>query len=143
MLEKLTLYLTRFNMTRLDANVVGTSLGYVEHNQTESRKSARPSFCWICLCLLSLSRVDVLWCQLIKLIQVISTSEFHEYWWNNIDFICPLHLLQGLRSHKHWLLQNPSMKILDQKFKLIIKKLVFRCPNILKTWIFWPLKTHI
>ena len=29
-------------MTRLDANVVGTSLGYVEHNQTESRKSTRP-----------------------------------------------------------------------------------------------------
>ena len=24
-------------------------------------------------------RVDVLWCQLIKLIQVVSTSEFHEY----------------------------------------------------------------
>ena len=23
--------------------------------------------------------VDVLWCQLIKLIQVVSTSEFHEY----------------------------------------------------------------
>ena len=35
----------KVNMTRLDANVVGTSLGYVEHNQTESRKSARPSFC--------------------------------------------------------------------------------------------------
>ena len=29
-------------MTRLDANVVGTSLVYVEHNQTESRKSTRP-----------------------------------------------------------------------------------------------------
>ena len=36
------MYLTRFDMTRLDANVVGTSLGYVEHNQTESRKSTRP-----------------------------------------------------------------------------------------------------
>ena len=31
--------------------------------------------------------VDVLWCQPIKLIQVVSTSEFHEYWWNDIDFI--------------------------------------------------------
>ena len=30
--------------------------------------------------------LDVLWCQPIKLIYVVSTSEFHEYWWNNIDF---------------------------------------------------------
>ena len=44
--------------------------------------------------------LDVLWCQPIKLIQVVSTSEYHEYWWNKIDFIfCPLHLLQGLRSN--------------------------------------------
>ena len=31
--------------------------------------------------------IDVLWCQPIKLIHVVSTSEFHEYWWNDIDFI--------------------------------------------------------
>ena len=31
--------------------------------------------------------LDVLWCQPIKLIQIISTSEFHEYWWNDIDLI--------------------------------------------------------
>ena len=31
--------------------------------------------------------IDVLWCQPIKLIQVVSTSEFHEYWWNDVDFI--------------------------------------------------------
>ena len=31
--------------------------------------------------------VYVLWCQRIKLIQVVSTSEFHEYWWKDIDFI--------------------------------------------------------
>ena len=31
--------------------------------------------------------VDVLWCQPIKLIQVVSTSEFNEYWWNDIAFI--------------------------------------------------------
>ena len=34
----------------------------------------------------------------------------------------PLHLVQGLRSLKHWLLQKLSMKIFDQKFKLLIKK---------------------
>ena len=31
--------------------------------------------------------LDVLWCQPIKLIHVVSTSEFHAYWWNDIDFI--------------------------------------------------------
>ena len=31
--------------------------------------------------------LDVLWGQLIKLIQVVSASEFHEYGWNNFDFI--------------------------------------------------------
>ena len=31
--------------------------------------------------------VDVLWGQPIKLIQVVSTSKFHEYWWNDSDFI--------------------------------------------------------
>ena len=29
--------------------------------------------------------LDVLWGQPIKLIQVVSTSEFHEYWWNDVD----------------------------------------------------------
>ena len=45
--------------------------------------------------------LDVLWCQPFKLIQVVSTSEFDEYWWNDADsiFFCPLHLLQGLRNN--------------------------------------------
>ena len=44
--------------------------------------------------------VDALWCQPIKLIQVVSTSEFHEYWWKDVDFFFrPLHLLQGLRTN--------------------------------------------
>ena len=30
----------------------------------------------------------VLWGPLIKLIQVVSTSEFYRYWWNNIVSIC-------------------------------------------------------
>ena len=33
------------------------------------------------------SLLNVLWCQLIKLIQFVSTSKFREYWWNDIDFI--------------------------------------------------------
>ena len=42
-----------------------------------------------------------IWCQPIKLIQVVSMSEFYEYWWNDFDFVffIPLHLLQGLRSN--------------------------------------------
>ena len=47
--------------------------------------------------------VDVLWGQPIKLIQVVSTSEFDEYQLNNVVFIffCPLGFLQDLRSFKH------------------------------------------
>ena len=68
--------------------------------------------------------VDVLWCQQIELIQVVSTSEFHEYWWNDVDliFFHPLHLVQGLRSLEHWLLQKLSVKNFDQKFRFFIKK---------------------
>ena len=29
----------------------------------------------------------ILWCQPITQIQVVSTSVFHEYWWNDVDFI--------------------------------------------------------
>ena len=31
--------------------------------------------------------LDVLCCQQIKLFQVVSTSEFHEYWWNDLENI--------------------------------------------------------
>ena len=63
--------------------------------------------------------------QPIKLIQVVSTSEFHELK-DIYIFFCPLGFLLGLRSFKHWLLQNLSMKILDQKFKFLNKKQVFK-----------------
>ena len=68
--------------------------------------------------------LDILWGQPIKLIQVVSTSEFCEYWWNDIVliFFCPLGFLQDLRSLKYWLLRNLSMKILDQRLKFLIKK---------------------
>ena len=36
---------------------------------------------------LSTSHLEVLWGQPIKLIQVVSSSKFHEYWWNDFDFI--------------------------------------------------------
>ena len=31
--------------------------------------------------------IDVIWCQPFKLIHVVSTSEFDEYLWNDVDFI--------------------------------------------------------
>ena len=44
--------------------------------------------------------IEVLWGQPIKLIQVVSTSEFHEYWWKDLGFIFLLSppLVIGLRS---------------------------------------------
>ena len=35
--------------------------------------------------------VDVLWGQPIKLIQIVSTLEFHEFWWNDLEvmFLVP------------------------------------------------------
>ena len=58
-------------------------------------------------------------------------------------FFRPLHLMQGLRSLEHWLLQKISMTILDQKFRFLIKKQVFLYSNISRTWIFWPLKMKL
>ena len=56
---------------------------------------------WILYSSIHAYMLDVLWCQPIKLIQVVSTSEFHEYWWKDVDFIFfrPPRLLQGLRSN--------------------------------------------
>ena len=45
------------------------------------------------------SLLDVLWGQPIKLIQVISTSEFHEYWWNDLEIIFLVPAAQKL-EHK-------------------------------------------
>ena len=47
---------------------------------------------------------------------------------------CPLHLVQGLRSLRHWLLQKLNMTL-----RFLIKKQVILCSNISVTWIFWPL----
>jgi hypothetical protein len=41
--------------------------------------------------------LDVLWGQPIKLIQAISTSQFHDYWRYNVAFFCPLHFVKGLK----------------------------------------------
>ena len=90
------------------------------------------------------SLLDVLWGQPIKLIQVFSTSEFYEYWWNNIfNIFCPFHFVQGLRSLEHWLHQKLSMKTLEQKFRLLIKRYVFWSPNISRKVIIWTLNIQL
>ena len=89
--------------------------------------------------------IDVLWGQPIQLIP--SFFYFRISWilmeQHCFYFFCPLGFLRGLRSLKHWLLQKLSMKNLDQKFKFLIKKKVFWCSNIFKTWIVWPLKIQL
>ena len=68
------------------------------------------------------SELDVLWCQPIKLIQVVSTLEFHEYWWNDVDFIFFIPSIFCRASEaSNWLLQKLSMKIFHQKFRFLIK----------------------
>ena len=49
----------------------------------------------------------------------ISWILMERYWFY---FLHPLHLMQGLRSLKHWLLQKLSTKTFDQKFSFLIKK---------------------
>ena len=43
--------------------------------------------------------------------------------WRWFYFFCPLHLVQGLKSLEHRLLQKLSMKNFDQKFRFFIKRL--------------------
>ena len=66
--------------------------------------------------------VDVLLCQQIKLIQVVSTSESHEYWWNKVDFFLSLPFSAG--PQKLWTLTASKIKYenFDKKFRFLIKK---------------------
>ena len=38
-----------------------------------------------CVVQVSMYILDVLWCQPTKLIHIAFTSEFHEYWWKDVD----------------------------------------------------------
>ena len=77
--------------------------GLFDRNQQDSKQQNK-RYCVVCFfikpCLSAIIKVvDVLWCQQIKLIPTVSTSEFM-----NIDgttlilFFCPLHLVQGLHK---------------------------------------------
>ena len=55
---------------------------------------------------------------------------------------CPLHLLQGLRSLKNWLLQKIKYKHFGPKILILLWKWIFWCHNISRNWIFWTLKVQ-
>ena len=61
-----------------------------------------------------------------------------EWYW--FYFFHPLHLVQGLRSLKHWLLQKLSMKNVDQKFRFLIKKIGILVPLYFKKVNFFTTK---
>ena len=78
--------------------------------------------------------LDVLRGQLIKLIQVVSTSDLHENWCNGHVFFqnhC-INFLQGFRADS-----KISIKCENQNFKCLIAKWMFWCPNILSSFYFW------
>ena len=85
------------------------------------------------------STLDVLWGQPIKLIQVFSTSEFHEYWWNGVVFIFfrPIHFVQGLRSLEYWLLQKLSMKTFDKYTDLFLIVIFLNCICFIWIIVYW------
>ena len=79
--------------------------------------------------------VDILRGQPIKLIQVVSTSEWME--WPCFCLNHSLGFLHSLRSIKDWMLQKASMTKLKQMFKFLFEKWVFWCSDSSRTWTFW------
>ena len=71
--------------------------------------------------------LDVLWGQLIKLIQVFSTSEFHEYWWNDIVFIffVPSTLCRASEASNIDCVKNWFWKYLTKNLNALLKKRYF------------------
>ena len=63
-------------------------------------------------------RVDVLWGQPIKLIQVVSTSDFHEYCWNDIDFFLSPWLVAGPQKPQTLTASNPKCENFGPKIQI-------------------------
>ena len=77
--------------------------------------------CLWCCCL------DVLSGQPIKLIQVFSTSEFHEYWWKNKVFICfvPSTLCRASEASNIDCFKNWVWKLLTKNLNSLLKNRYF------------------
>jgi hypothetical protein len=63
--------------------------------------------------------LDVLWGQPIKLIQVVSTSEFHEYWWNDFAFIFFVPLTCSTTSKNKYKHFGPKILISHWKMDIL------------------------
>ena len=79
---------------RLCSNNEINSCGLNSNNQTtaEDSNTRRRRYCnihtsWYVEAYSTGYQIDVLCRQQIKLFQVVSTSEFHEYWWNDLENI--------------------------------------------------------
>ena len=75
--------------------------------------------------------------QPINFIQVISTSEFHEYWWKDLGFFHnpPYWLCLGLKSLKKWHVQKLSM--IPEKPQYLSRNLLDICD------IPWTFNRHL
>ena len=76
--------------------------------------------------------VDVLWGQPIKLIQVVSTSEFHEYWWNDVVFIffVPSTLCRASEASNIDCFKNWVWKLLTKNLNSLLKKCPYLFPSL-------------
>ena len=64
--------------------------------------------------------LDVLCCQQIKLFQVVSTSEFHEYWWKDLDFFfVPLTCCRASEASKIDYFKNKVWPFWTKKFNFL------------------------
>ena len=92
--------------------------------------------------------VDVLWGQPIKLIQVFSTSEFHEYWWNGVVFIffvpstlCRASEASNIDCFKNWvwklLTKNLNSLLKDKYFTFKHPKCLYLIFEVVNFWGFW------
>ena len=71
----------------------------MEHNRIKRKLcNFSEAFTIYVICSAGPSLVDILWGQRIKLIQVVSTSEFHEYLWNEFGFFLSPRLVAGPRK---------------------------------------------
>ena len=72
--------------------------------------------------------VDALWGQPIKLIQAVSNSEFHEYWWNDVLFIFLSPPLCALS------LEKVRGLFLNIKLEQLLYQIRFKNQNLLGSW---------
>ena len=94
--------------------------------------------------------LDILCRQQIKLFQVVSTSEFHEYWWNNLEniFLVPgafWGASEARTQNRPLLFYWLSLKKIRSVFLINKTRVIIISKKILEIEIFWGhevLKLH-